>query len=296
MKKIKNIPTLKEEDDFKIIMSYYDSKEYGKKNINDFYVHGLSDDTYELRMPLPPHRQTNHSIILITQGSIVASSGIDNYTVEQNAMILIPAGQVTSLSFMSDDIEGYYLHFSDDYLSHTKVDLSKWLIRPVIKFANAELEHLTILLKRMQKLNENEANADIIKLYLATFLAEMEQSSDFRLRINFPAYERLTMKFKRLLNYNITKDRSVSFYASELNVTPNHLNKSVKLSLGRSASVLVDEMLILEAKVLLQKNNMSISEIAFEIGLEVVSYFGRFFKKHTGFAPTEYRKMIELSE
>ena len=55
-------------------------------------------------------------------------------------------------------------------------------------------------------------------------------------------------------------------------------------------------MLILEAKVLMQNNNMSVSEIAFEIGIEDVSYFGRFFKKHTGFTPTEYRKMIELSE
>jgi AraC family transcriptional activator of pobA len=41
---------------------------------------------------------------------------------------------------------------------------------------------------------------------------------------------------------------------------------------------------------------MSVSEIAFETGFEDVSYFGRFFKKHTGFAPTEYRNMIELSE
>lgn len=296
MKKIKNIPTLKEGDDFKIIMSYQDSKEYDKKNINDFYIHGLSDDTYELRMPLPPHRQTNHSIILVINGSIIASSGFDNYSVEQNAMIVIPAGQVTSLSFMSENIEGFYLHFSDDYLSQIKVDLSKWLIRPVIKFGNAELRHLTTLLKRMQKLNENIANADIIKLYLATFLAEMEQSTDFRLRINIPAHERITMEFKKLLSYNITTHRSVSFYASELNVTPNHLNKSVKTTLDKSASALIDEMLILEAKILMQKNDMSIGEIAFEIGFEDVSYFGRFFKKHTDVTPSEYRKSIDLSE
>ena len=295
MKKLKNIPTLKE-DGFKIIMSYYDPKEYDKKNIRDFYIHGLSDNTYELKMPLPPHRQTIHSIILVIKGSIIASSGFDNYTVEQNAMIVIPAGQITSLSFMSDDIEGFYLHFSDDYLSHTKVDLSRWLNRPVVKFANTELEHLTTLLKRMQKLNEKETNTGIIKLYLSTFLAEMGQSSDFRLRVNFPAHERLTMEFKRLLNYHVTKDKSVRYYAAELNVTPNHLNKSVKTTLGRSASALIDEMLVLEAKVLMQKKNMSVSEIAFETGFEDVSYFGRFFKKHTGFALTEYRNMIELSE
>jgi AraC family transcriptional activator of pobA len=295
LKKLTNIPTLKE-DGFKFIMSYYDPKEYDKKNIKDFYIHGLSDNTYELKMPLPPHRQMVHSIILVIKGSIIASSGFDNYTVEQNAMIVIPAGHITSLSFMSDDIEGFYLHFSDDYLSHTKVDVSKWLNQPVIKSANTELENLTTLLKRMQKLNEKEANTDIIKLYLSTFLAEMDQSSDFRLRVNFPAHERLTMEFKRLLNYHITKDKSVRYYAAELNVTPNHLNKSVKTTLGRSASALIDEMLILEAKVLMQKRNMSVSEIAFETGFEDVSYFGRFFKKHTGFAPTEYRNMIELSE
>lgn len=277
-------------------MSYYDLKEYNKKNINDFYIHGLSDDTYEIKMPLPPHRQTKHSIILVSKGSLGTSSGADNYIIEQNTVIVVPAGQITSLASMSEDIEGFYLHFSDEYLSHTKVDLSKWLIRPVTRFADEELGHLLVLLKRMQQLNENEANADIIKLYLTTLLAEMEQSSDFRLRTTFPAHERLTMEFKKLISYHITKDKSVSFYAGELNVTPNHLNKSIKTTLGRPASELIDEMLILEAKVLMQKNNLSVSEIAFETGFEDVSYFGRFFKKHTGYTVREYRNMIDLSE
>ena len=296
MKKLKNIPTLKDEDGFKVIMSYFDPKEYNKKNFNDFYIHGLSDDTYELKMPLPPHRQTNHSIILVTRGSIVAGAGFDYYTVDQNMMIIVPAGQITSLSFMSEDIEGFYLHFSDDYISRTKIDLSDWLIRPVIKLEDADSEHLIMLLKRMQKLNESETSANIIRLYLTTFLAEMTQSSDFRKRVNFPAHERLAMEFKRLLNYHVTKEKSVGFYAAQLHVTPNHLNKSVKSTLDKSASALINEMLILEAKVLMQNNNTSISEVAFEIGFEDVSYFGRFFRKHTGSTPTEYRKIIELSE
>lgn len=294
MKKLKNIPTL-QNDGFKKIMSYYDPTEYSKKNINDFYIHGLSDDTYEIRMPLPPHRQDKHSIILVTNGSLIASSGFDNYTINQSTMIVVPAGQITSLSFMSDDIEGFYLHFTTNYLSHNDLDFSDWLIQPVIKFEKPELEHLTMLLKRMQKLNESEANEAIIKSYLTTFLAEMKQSNNFRTRVNFPAHERITLEFKKILNYNITKHSSASFYADELNVTPNHLNKAVKLTLGKTASALIEETQILEAKVLMQKSNMTISEIAFEIGFEDISYFGRFFKKHTGSTPTEYRKMIELS-
>ncbi len=295
MKKLKNIPTLKD-DGFKTIMVYYDREEYNKKNINDFYIHGLSDKTYELRMPLPPHRQSNHSIILVTMGSLIASSGFDNYSVEQNSMIVVPAGQITSLSFMSDDIEGFYLHFSTNYLSQTDLDFADWLTKPFIKFEETEIEHLLTLLKRMQKLNESSTNESIIKSYLTAFLSEMKQSNDFQARVNFPAHERITLEFKKLLNNNITKNSSASFYAEKLNVTTNHLNKSVKSTLGKSASSLIDEMLILEAKVLMQKSNMAISEIAFEIGFEDISYFGRFFKKHTGSTPTEYRKLIELSE
>jgi AraC family transcriptional regulator, transcriptional activator of pobA len=296
LKKIKNIPILRD-DGFKAIMSYYDPQEYSKKNINDFYIHGLSDDTYELKMPLPAHRQSNHSIILVSKGSLIASSGFDEYSIKEDTMIVVPAGQITSLPFMSADIEGFYLHFINNYLFHTEdLDFSDWLINPVIKFERTEAEHLILLLKRMQKLNESQTNESIIKLYLATFLAEMKQSIHFSTRSNFPAHERITLRFKKLLNYNISQHHSVSYYAAELNVSPNHLNKSVRLTLNKSASALIDETIILEAKVLMQKSNMSVSDVALETGFDDMSYFGRFFKKHTGFTPLEYRKKIELSE
>lgn len=106
----------------------------------------------------------------------------------------------------------------------------------------------------------------------------------------------ITFEFKKLLNYNVTEHSSVSFYSDKLNITTNHLNKSVKNTLEKSASSLINEMLILEAKVLMQKNYMSINEIDSEIGFEDISYFGRFFKKYTGTTPTDYRKLIDLSE
>jgi AraC family transcriptional activator of pobA len=295
LKPLKNVPLL-QDDAYKVIMSYYDSGEYAKENFNDFYIHGLSDDTYKLNMPLPPHRQANHSIVMVTGGFITASSGIDNYTIGKNSLIGVPAGQITSLSFMSDDAEGFYLHFASDYLSHTKNDLSDWLIQPYIKYQHHDADHLKMLINPIKNLHESEKNTNIIKLYLQTFLAEMKQSLNFKLRINFLANERITLEFKRLLGDHVTNAKSVGFYAAELNVTPNHLNKSVKATLGRSASALIDETLILESKVLMRQSNVAVGEIAFEIGFEDVSYFGRFFKKHTGLTPTEYRKMIELSE
>jgi AraC family transcriptional activator of pobA len=80
-----------------------------------------------------------------------------------------------------------------------------------------------------------------------------------------------------------------------LNVTPNHLNKSVKSSTGKSATKWIEETILLEAKYLLFQTTLSVSEIAMQVGHEDHSYFSRFFKKHEGLTPVQYRKMIDKS-
>ncbi|WP_366518190.1 helix-turn-helix domain-containing protein, partial [uncultured Mucilaginibacter sp.] len=46
---------------------------------------------------------------------------------------------------------------------------------------------------------------------------------------------------------------------------------------------------VLEAKVLLRNYEISIAQVAEEINFPDQSSFGKYFKKHTGFSPSEYR-------
>lgn len=78
-----------------------------------------------------------------------------------------------------------------------------------------------------------------------------------------------------------------------LHITPNHLNKTINKQLGKSAQSVYNEILLQEAKVLLLQTSQDISEIAFSLGFNDLSYFGKFFKKHTHQTPLEYLKMIE---
>lgn len=55
-----------------------------------------------------------------------------------------------------------------------------------------------------------------------------------------------------------------------------------------------NKILIKQAKFLLVSSDISVKEIAFNLGFQSVAYFSRFFKKHTGFSPNEYKKDIEL--
>jgi YesN/AraC family two-component response regulator len=80
-----------------------------------------------------------------------------------------------------------------------------------------------------------------------------------------------------------------------LHVSPNHLNKCVKLSTGKTPSEWINESLVLEAKALLFQSEELIGNIAMELGINDSSYFSRLFKKYEGKSPLEYRQMIELS-
>lgn len=274
----------------------YDQKLFGKENFNDFFIHDLAAPNYKLKFPQPLYRNAAHSLMIVIHGKVIKSAGLDSYTVTNNSIHLIPAGHITSTVEMVKNTSGFWLHFSDSFLSHTNIDISDWMAKPVIHFSENEMKNLIVLLQRMEVLNEDYQNTELIKLYLATFLVEVKKSADFTHRQQFTAAEKITLEFKRLLNLNVSKQKSVFAYAEQINISPNHLNKSVKSVTGKSASLLIDEMLLLEAKVLIRLNKMSFSEIAFEIGFEDPSYFGRFFKKHSGLTPTEFSKMIDLSE
>lgn len=85
---------------------------------------------------------------------------------------------------------------------------------------------------------------------------------------------------------------SVSALAAMMNINPNYLNASVKKVTGQTASVLIQEKLLLEAKAFLVHTSLQVAEIAYRLGFENLSYFNRFFKKHTHTTPTEFRKSI----
>jgi AraC-like DNA-binding protein len=77
----------------------------------------------------------------------------------------------------------------------------------------------------------------------------------------------------------------VSEYAAMMNLSTYQLNAITKQTLGKTCSQLIDEHIILEAKRYLLATANQVNQIADHLGYEDVSYFTRFFKKHTGYSP-----------
>ena len=92
------------------------------------------------------------------------------------------------------------------------------------------------------------------------------------------------------LGKHITNLKQVSQYADLLNLSSYQLNSITKTTIGKAASVLINEQIILEAKRYLLATPNQVKDIADHLGFEDISYFIRFFKKHTGYSPEAFRK------
>ena len=84
--------------------------------------------------------------------------------------------------------------------------------------------------------------------------------------------------------------RQPSFYASKLNMHPNHLNALVKRITGKTATSIIQHQVITSAKALLLQTDLSAKEIAFKLHFKEPTHFSSFFKKITGITPQQYRE------
>lgn len=99
----------------------------------------------------------------------------------------------------------------------------------------------------------------------------------------------LIIKFLKLVNQHFRTHREVSFYADQLCITTTYLYKLTRKRWNLSPKELIDEQTVCEIKSLLSNTDLTIKEIGAILHFDDIPYLCRFFRKHTGLSPTEYR-------
>ena len=268
-----------------------------KGSVNDFFIHALHHKNIKLRLPFPPQRKTVNDFLFVTNGYVKRQLGIVNYDVRQNELMIIPKFQISTTEFHSEDLNGFYCHFSDSFLTNNPF-LLQW--KPT-DFENTKVvlsqetaNRIHQLLETINNLYQQNwiQNKELIAQYLRTVLTEITFQNKYVPSV-LDKKKGLVLKYIQLVNINLKKGLKISNYAELLHISPNHLNKIIKNQLSKSAQEIHNEIILQEAKVLLLQTSKDISEIAFDLGFNDVSYFGKFFRKHTNQSPMEYRKMIE---
>ncbi len=248
-----------------------------------------------------PRRISVYSIFFLTKGRSIRSKGLDSYDFGENTFFFLPAYQITTHQEICFGSEGYYCHFDMELLNvdyKTKDLINEFTFlefnaHPIVTIDEEAKNNIVPLLDRLiLEYNAGEkCRMDILRMYLMTLFTELKPFVETSTPVSANAASIITEQYKKALSKYIYEKNKITDYAELLSVSPNHLNKCVKKTIGKSAHDLLNEMLLLEAKVLLKQTNLNVTEIAYKIGKNEVTDFARFFKTQTGMKPSEYRML-----
>ncbi|MEM9674231.1 MAG: AraC family transcriptional regulator [Bacteroidota bacterium] len=282
-----------------------DVSKFFERGDQDFFCLRIEDIVSHAKVPVPPSREKCHTLILVQEGYYDLKLGTQEYRVENGDLIIQQAGAIFSIDRINRETKGFTCHFHPDTLigkSGNPAILADFAFLNIwadslVRFDENRLPFVTTLFRRLQLEYTRSQKPDfaIIHAYLLALLSEIKALTDADAKESKNAAHYLVQRFKKSIHTRVKDNLSVRDFAAQLNVSPNHLNKCTKQITGYSASRLIDDTKIMEAKYLLYQTNLTVSEIANELGFLDPSYFSRFFKKSAGVTPVEYRKMIEKS-
>ncbi|MDD2270741.1 MAG: helix-turn-helix transcriptional regulator [Desulfuromonadaceae bacterium] len=248
-----------------------------------------------------PHRHSYQEIIWVRQGSAEQLLDGEIVTYPSHTLLIVPKGRIHRF-VPSRDCLGCVIRFKDEFLlNQSHLLFSQFSGHTALHLSDeqpAGIEAYFSLMSSECK-RADPYHLQALRYLLAAFIAKLEE-----LRLQYsrvvPQDFTLTLciwnRFNTLIEQKFKSEHAVSFYASELGLSPRRLGDVVKLYTGEYTSDVIDGRLIVEAKRLLLFSNLTIKEIAFELGFEEHSYFTKVFKKLTGKTPSDFKPISSSAQ
>ena len=263
-------------------------------------------DAPALTQSASPHRHDFYEILYITGGAGTHFIDFNAYPIGPHTFFFISPGQVHYWE-TTVPIEGEILIFTEDFLLLAPTDnmvlheLSFFHTvegNPTLKLNDADHKRLISLYQVIAK--EFEINdlrtSSVLRAYLHILLVQIQRicatldSEAGKKTDNIS--QKLTRQFKQLVTNQFSTGKSVNSYAGQLGVSVNHLNKTVKATTGSTPGQLIRQEVVLEAKRLFQHTDLTSTEVAYRLGFNDSSYFGRYFKREVGISPGKFRQTL----
>lgn len=247
----------------------------------------------------PVHRHDFHEMLFIATGTGTHMLDMVHHTVSAPSLHLVSPGQVHQLT-RSADLTGVVVMFAPDALlgqGHAaRAELFARAERPAaIALTAPQLAEARALIALMEReLAAERPMVEVVEGYLGILLIKCAAWARAGIGAS-PALHDVNDPVKRfleLVEQGYLEERRVAHYADRLAMTGDHLNTLVRERLGRTASGVIHDRLLLEAERLLLHGDMSIKEVGYALGMKDPAYFTRWFNKAEGAPPAAFREAI----
>lgn len=248
-----------------------------------------------------PHRHNYYMMLLATGGRGQQVIDFNSYPVEAGRLFFMSPGVIHAWE-ADEQVTGYAIFFTADFFAQ-QYHYDSLMTFPFFGSGGgmpfvalppegqAELVALLDIMLREyqgQQAGMVRAMRSLLNVLLVKAARYYDQS------YNTPGVDThqnsLLKQFEELVDKHFLEKRLVKDYAKLLHITPNYLNILSRELRGKSAGTTIRERVMLEARRRLIHESKTVTEIAYDLNFKDNAYFCRFFKKHEGRSPEQFRK------
>ncbi|MCM1483087.1 MAG: helix-turn-helix domain-containing protein [Muribaculaceae bacterium] len=270
----------------------------------------LDDDSDRFGVGSRIFSSTKCGVFLCTEGAARLSTGETSVELTPGSLFIYTVASIVEIIDMTN-VKGVMI----DVPTHELLNaIGSILDAPAMlhirrhPLVTPEPDIFTDLMRRIRTLHKHGIELDasdadnyIHRIDRRIFCAESENLIFLLLKIYFTKHpveastrmrgDKIYQEFMQALYSRCHQFRSVNHYARMFNLSSKHFSKLIKTSSGMTPATIIDHAVVSEARRMLSEGTMSVKEVAVELNFPSQSFFGKYFKRHTGLTPSAYRKM-----
>ena len=264
-------------------------------------------DEFNIDLFRYPTRLNAFAIVFCSKGSITFTSGLQHHTLGEKTLFVHLPGSILQMESVERESSVYVVMCEEEFIKRINIDiklLSRLFLsvekQPCLRLCETEWTGITGSFDEIRSEGVprpgDAYSPEVLRSMIRTLAYKVCRIIGRHIEAQ-PAPENSARsrndeyfsQFMSELAKHYMQERSVGFYAGLLHLTPKYLTTLIRKTSGRTAAEWIDDYVVLEAKNLLKYSTMSIQEIAYCLNFPNQSFFGKYFRNHTGMTPSAYR-------
>ena len=275
----------------------------GDMNLEHLYRLGdelIIADHFDVKRAFPPYFRTAMPVcIILKKGYLRGRCNLMDIDAVAPCMSILLPNQILEFTESSDDLEGMVVMMSARFTERLNIKVDFDLMQafqsqrviPLNEDALATMLQFCEMVKRLSQFPDHPFLMETaVNLTRAFFFGA---GYFFHQRPEAVAHsrgEQLVDRFLKLVQMHCRQERQLDFYAQELCISSKYLAATVKTVTSKTAGDWIEDYVMLEAKAMLTNTDMTISQISDHLHFPDTSTFGKYFRRHTGLSPKEFKK------
>ena len=273
------------------------------KNLDNSYLKldSSSTDFHELKAKIPLILDAGVVVFVCLEGEGKIVVDMQTINIRRGSIVILLPYSVIQLADISDNTRITLIATGMGFLEKLALSqpvenyVEKIREMPCLQLTETQLEQAKKIYLFVEKLYKEATGPlkqeirssllTLLALEIVTLFAENQETGSPRLSRQDQVFRNFTISLAK----NVSRHRTVEFYANEACLTPKYFSTVIKKRSGKLPMDWITERTIVLIKYLLHNSDKSIQEISNDLNFPNQSFFTRYFKSHTGFTPTAFR-------